>query len=49
MAEVLFNAIKGILQMSIVPGSVAAGIVMQMTCFAALALAIRAFRRIIKR
>jgi len=49
MAEILFSSIKGMLQMLVSPSSMAAGIVMQMTCLAALSLAIKVFKRMIGR
>lgn len=49
MAEAVMYAFKGVISMMAAPGSTAAGIVMQMSVFAALALAVRAFRRLIGR
>jgi len=46
MAEAAFQAIVGVLQM-VVPGSAVAGIVMQLSCLAAAALAVRVLRKVI--
>ena len=49
MAEAVFQALKGVIQMAVQPGSAAAGIVMQVSVFAAMALAVRVVRRLIQR
>ena len=46
MFETVIAALKGVIQMA-VTGSAAASIIMQITCLAAMALAVRAFRRLI--